>query len=77
MVKLSIEYPEVRVGIFTPGPTRTGLGGGKVDWGKIKGTREVGEVVEWLVGEVDGMACEEGEAGEVTVRDISGRVTEW
>lgn len=83
MMKLSLEYPDVAVGLFTPGPTRTGFGGEKLDWDSIPGANDVEEVVAGLVREFEGVGLEDGGEEEEQVnaslraKDWSGRVIDW
>lgn len=80
MAKLSREYPEIAVGLFTPGPTKTGFGGGGVNWDGIKGVQGVEEVVAGLVGSFDAVGEQQGkEEGEekLALRDWRGVKLEW
>lgn len=75
MVKLDIEHPDVSVGLFTPGPTKTGFGGEKVNWDLVVGAMDVEPVVEGLVGQID--ALEKQQVGELKLKDWSGKVIPW
>lgn len=81
MARLSLEYSGqgVAFGLFTPGPTKTGLGGGKVDFSKIPNLQPIEKVVPGLVRQFDELGGESEEEGKkaVVLKDWSGKEYTW
>ena len=76
MLKLSQEFPEIEMGLFTPGPTRTGLGGPGFEWERVPGVKNLDEVVGGLVEQFDKMG-EEKDAQGLVLKDGKGNVFAW
>lgn len=76
MVKLDMEIQDVVVGLYTPGPTKTGLGGGNVKWETIPGVQELDTVAEGLVREFDAVSKVTGD-NKLALKDWSGKMFGW
>ncbi|KAJ9655105.1 hypothetical protein H2198_005961 [Neophaeococcomyces mojaviensis] len=78
IMKLDIEYPDIVVGLFTPGPTKTGFTGGRVNWDLVLNAIEVGPVAEGLISQFDDFVKATGEEGNTFVlRDWKGDIIPW
>lgn len=77
MARLSVEHADnMRFGLFTPGPTKTGLGGPSFDWSIVPNISPMEKVVDGLIKQFDELMVG-GQEQVLKLKNFDGRVFPW